>query len=381
MHRGIRRGVFALVAAFVTLIVVGASARADALGFVPRGEARELKGAPGVYEWIYEAKVGPSEFDRIALHRLCKGPNAPAEPDTVMLYLPGTNMNGEVAIDDPRYSFTVYMAANGVDVWAMDYRTHFVPASAAEEQLGELKSWTKEVFIGDIDAAANFVRSETHREKLFLAGFSRGVTFEYLYAAMHPRGVAGIVALDGFLPRHAFARTPSSEPADDLGGPHLTFEKRQRLMEMVIANPDQPAPIPKYKTARENLELVVYDSRDFGGKGGLANPIGGFSDPSVLARMLAKYDRWWPSAQNSEDSFTPALIASLKSSKIPVIAFASTNIAKDWPGWVKQSARSTGGSAAVHTIEGAGHLDVLCGTKSEHEVYAPTLEWLRQHRT
>ena len=52
----------------------------------------------------FQASCGSSSFDRIALHRVTLGPNPPVLPNLVMLYLPGTNMNGEVAIDDPRYS-------------------------------------------------------------------------------------------------------------------------------------------------------------------------------------------------------------------------------------------------------------------------------------
>ena len=40
-------------------------------------------------------------------------------------------------------------------------------------------------------------------------------------------------------------------------------------MAAVISNPDGPAPIPKYKTARQNLEAVVYGAGGiFGGHGG-----------------------------------------------------------------------------------------------------------------
>lgn len=376
-----RLSVAGVAAALVLSLSAVAVSAAEPVQFTAAGAPRELKGAPGVYEWRFEAKVGPSAYDRIAIHRIAKGPSPPAHPAIVMLYLPGTNMNGEVAIDDARYSLPIYLAANGVDVWAMDYRTHFVPADATEAQLGELKDWTNGLFESDIDAVARFILAQTHRDRIFLAGFSRGVTYEYLYAAMHPAVVKGIVVLDGFLPRHAFARAPSGQVADDLGGPHLTFDKRQHLMEMVIANPDQPAPIPKYKTARENLEHVVYDAKDFGGKGGLANPMGGFSDPVVLAHVLAAYDRWWPAVQNSEDSFSPELLAALKASKIPVLAFSSTNIASDWPSWVEESAHSTSSSdVTVLKFPGAGHLDVLCGTRSEAEVYAPTLAWLRRHQ-
>ena len=153
-------------------------------------------------------------------------------------------------------------------------------------------------------------------------------------------------------------------------------------MQMVIDNPDQAAPIPKYKTARDNLEHVVYDAGGFfGGKGGLANPQGGFSDPVVLAKLLISYDRYWPAVQDGENPFTPELLASLKSSKIPVIAFASTNFGAKWPAMAEASARSTGApDPSFAKFDGWGHLDILAGTKSESQVFAPTVAWIKQHQ-
>ncbi len=375
-----RRRLFIALAA-IALVIAAAPAQADAPStFAPTGAARELKGAPGIFEWRFDARVGASPFDRIALHRTAHGPTPPEHPSMVVLYLPGTNQNGEVATDDPHHALPIYLAGNGVDVWALDYRTHFVPADATEAQLGGLKSWTSGRFESDIDAAVQFVLASTHRDRLFLSGFSRGVEFAYLYAAMHPARVQGLVILDGYIPRHPSRAVPADRIADDLGGKHLTFDKRKRLVEMVIANPDQPAPIPKYKTARENLEHVVYDSAGFGGKGGLANPLGGFSDATVLARVMLVYDRWWPAVQDYENPFTPALLESLKQSKIPVIAFSSTNMAADWPKQVDESAHSTGSAdVTVHTLKDWGHLDVMCGTKAEAEVYAPALGFIRAH--
>ena len=175
---------------------------------------------------------------------------------------------------------------------------------------------------------------------------------------------------------------PADVYADDIGGKHLTYDKRKTLMEMVIANADGPAPIPKYKTARENLEHVVYESGGvFGGHGGLANPQGGKSDAVELAKLLITYDRWWPTVQDFENPFTPDRLAALKQSMVPVIAFSSTNIAPDWPTMVEQSAHATGSSAVSFTkLDGDGHLDVLCGTESEGMVFAPSLEFIKQHR-
>ena len=356
----------------------------SAADFNAVGAPRELKGAPGIYEWTFAATVGKSPFDKIALHRVAKGPNPPAHPEAVVLYLPGTNMNGEVAVDDPRYSFQVYLAGHGVDVWSMDYRTHFIPPETPQSDLSELAGWTNDLFESDIDAAAKFVGEKSGRANLFVAGFSRGVEFAYLFAAKHYRErVAGIIALDGFIPSHPMRAAPvqAKHYADDVGGEHLTYDKRYKLMQMVIENPDQPAPIPKYKTARENLEHVVYDAGGFfGGKGGLANPSGGYSDAVVLAKLLIAYDRYWPAVQDGENPFTPQLVASLKASKIPVIAFASTNFGAQWPGQVEAASKSTSAPDPSFTkLENWGHLDVLAGTKSESEVFAPTAAWIKQH--
>ena len=375
-----------LVSIFIVASAFGnprlAAAAPPATGFSQIGAPRAFNGAPGIYEWHFVAERGPSPFDRIGLHRIASGPAEPVHPGIVMLYLPGTNMNGEVAVDDARYSMPLYLAAHGVDVWAMDYRTHFVPAAAPANKLSVMAGWTNRAFADDIAAAAAFVSARTHRSKLFVAGFSRGAGFAYLFAALHPQAVAGLVILDGFIPRGAAPAAPAGRVADDIGGRHLTYDKRRALMEAVIRDPGGRAPLPKYKTAAENLEHVVYDAGGiFGGHGGLANPLGGFSDPSVLARVLIGYDRWWPTVQDYDNPFDPGALARLKASKIPVIAFASTNISARWPETVAESAAATGSAdVTVKQLDGWGHLDVICGTHAESEVFAQVLAFLRRHR-
>ncbi|MGC1679565.1 MAG: hypothetical protein WA740_18700 [Candidatus Binataceae bacterium] len=372
---------FLLIAGFTPRAAFAAARSSAQTQFTNAGGPRAIVKAPGVYEWRYIAKPGPTEYDEIALHRIALGHRAEVHRAITVLYLPGTNMNGEVALENPRYSFPVYLAAHGVDVWTMDYRTHFVPGAVPARVIAPvMRRWTNELFAGDIESAAEFILNQTKSDKIFVAGFSRGVEFAYLFAAIHPAQVRGIIALDGFLPRHPSTQQPPDRIVDDIGGAHLTYEKRRMLMQFVIENPDGPAPISKYKTARENLIHVVYDAKDFGGHGGLANPVDGHSDPVVLARLLIGYDRYWPAVQDYENPFTPPRLQALKASKIPVIAFSSTNIATDWPAWVYESAKATGTSNPTFTkFPGWGHLDVLCGNAAEAEVFARTLEWLKQH--
>ncbi len=380
-----------LMAAVFAAFVPTASGAAQASGrerakpiIAEASEAsRAFAQAPGVREWSYTIERGPSPFDRVGLHRVTRAAQPPAPPKYVMLYLPGTNMNGEIAVGDPRYSLALYMAMHGVDFWALDYRTHFIAPATPMKNLAELKGWTSDLFESDIAAAASYVMKVTGRRRIVVAGFSRGASFAYLYAARHPRAVRGLVILDGWIPaEHRTAKRPPDRYAEDIGGAHLTYDKRQALMKMVIANPDGPAPLPKYKSARANLEAVVYGARGgFGGHGGLANPAGGYSDAVVLARMLAGYDRYWPAIQDYENPFTAADRARLAASKIPVIAFSSTNIGGQWASQVAKSAHATGSQeVTVKTLGGWGHLDVICGTHADADVFAPALEFIKRRR-
>ncbi|MGO9062616.1 MAG: alpha/beta hydrolase [Candidatus Binataceae bacterium] len=363
-------------------ITILATRPAAAGGFAQSATPRMLTTTPAVTETAWLSVRGQSPFDRIGLHRL-SAVSKPAGP--VLLYLPGTNMNSELPLQDPNHWLPLYLAVNGVDVWALDYRTHFIPADTPQDRLSELSRWTDTLFESDIDAAVNFIRASTGSQRLSIAGFSRGATFAYLYAAEHPDRVSGLVILDGFVltpPSYkemAGKRPASGVYATDIGGRSLTYEKRQALLKLVIKDPDGPAPIPKFPTARANLEHVVYDSHGFGGRGGLANPIDGYSDAVTLASVLITYDRYWPAVQDNESPLTPALEKSLAESKIPVLAFSSGNMGRRWSEAVKASASSTGVAPEFAILYGWGHLDVLCGTHAKKQVYAPTLAWLKQH--
>ncbi|MGH7987776.1 MAG: alpha/beta hydrolase [Candidatus Binataceae bacterium] len=374
-----------VIAGALTAIVAsahsGGIATTLAAHFVQVGTVRSFESTPRVHQWTFEARRGPSPFDRIGLRRLHRGLKPPVKPAIVVLYLPGTNMNGEVAIDNARYSLPLYMAAHGVDFWSFDYRTHFIPPDTPSARLGELRGWTDAVFESDIDAAVRFIIATTGRRRIFLSGFSRGVSFAYLYAAQHPQNVEGLLLFDGWIPHRVAGTPPPGRIVDDIGGKHLTYQLRRALLEDVIRNPNGPAPLRKYRNAADNLAHVLYDSASFGGHGGLANALGGFSDPAVLARQLTIFDRYWPAVQDYEAPFTPARMKTLGSSRIPVMAFSSTNISPQWPKQVARSAHATGSSdVRVISLRGWGHLDVICGSYAERAVFAPALAWLKRRR-
>ncbi len=373
---------FSLVALLVLLISLIPARQSDAGmagGFTRTGAPHAVPTNPPVSETSFVSIAGPSPFDRIGLHRLA-GANRAGPP---VLYLPGTNMNGELPLDDPRHWLPLYLAVNGCDVWSIDYRTHFIAPRTPQAALAQLRGWTAAMFVSDIDTAANFILRTTRQPQLFVMGFSRGAAFAYLYAASHPQKVRGLIILDGFVLQHAamagLTERNSETYATDIGGRSLTYDKRKALLEAVIRDPDGPAPIPEYRTARENLDHVVYESRAFGGRGGLADPLGGYSDAVTLARVLITYDRFWPTVQDREDPMTAAMRQRLARSKIPVLAFASTNIGPGWSANVQRAASATGSNPDVIVLSGWGHLDLLCGTHAESRIYVPALAWLRRH--
>src|SRR5260370_21235873 len=87
--------------AFASGLPATSAAQNRQAAFSPAGPSHEFKGAPHVFEWVFQARRGSTPFDRIALHRVTLGPNPPVQPNLVMLYLPATNLHGEVASGDP----------------------------------------------------------------------------------------------------------------------------------------------------------------------------------------------------------------------------------------------------------------------------------------
>ncbi len=326
---------------------------------------RELAGAALCEDaWTCVRPPG-GPFDRVGLHRLAR---CEVAPGPLVLYLPGMHMNGELPITDPRYDLRLYLAAAGVRTWALDYRTHAVPADASPVDLAVLSRWTAPLFTDDAAWAASFVRG-VDPGPLHVAGFSQGATLAYDLAARQDQVLAGLLILDGALPA---ARVPEEGgPAIDVGGTRLPFALRQRLLADVLADPARPSPLPGFPSAGAALTDVLYSAPSFGGHGGLADARDGVSDVRVLAALLKSYDRWWPRAALRASAPTPP------AQPTRLLAFASTNLGPGWVERVRGAARAFGGpQATVRELQGYGHLDVLVAGSAARDVFAPALAWL-----
>ena len=331
--------------------------------------------------------AGP--FDHIEVHRY----RTKAAPIATLLYLPGTNMNGEAALENEEHNLWIFLARRGVEVFTLDYRTRFSSGSSDQAALASMKEWTTEVFVGDIKAASALARAESGRAQVYVAGFSRGVFLAYAYACAEPAAVAGLVALDGQFKSHApknqyepaadLAKLADSRAwATDVSG-RLGWEGRQKLMRATAENPAAPATDPKYKTLGEQLANLLQFAW---GPGGLANPLGGQSRPEILGRLLAGYDRYYPAVQDPEarrmggrdDDPGTALDDAWGELKIPILYFGNARMPGDWLLNGIYSAQKSGSSdVTIHVLEGYGHLDVLVSDQARRDVFEPTLAWIK----
>jgi pimeloyl-ACP methyl ester carboxylesterase len=278
------------------------------------------------------------------------------------------HMTGELPILEPRQDLRVYLAAAGMRTWGLDYRTHAVPPDTPTSELDDLRRWTADVFLDDVAWAAAFVRG-IDPGRFYLAGFSQGAAFAYRLAGRADEPLSGLVILDG----SAGGPRSSGEGGAviDVGGARLPYPERARLLADVVADPARPSPIAGYASAGEALADVLYSAKSFGGSGGLTNARGGVSDVRTIATLLRSYDRWWPRA--AVDAREPGE----PTRRIPVLAFASTNMGPEWIERVRASATAWGGDGAtVRELPRYGHLDVLVARRAAQDVFEPTRAWL-----
>ncbi len=376
---------------FSLLILLALSDGANAAG--PEwtaGKGASIAGAPDIEHSTWSASRPPAgPLDRIEVHRY----RTKAAPIATLLYLPGTNMNGEAAVTDEDHNLWIFLARRGVEVFALDYRTRASSSTTDPKALAAMKAWTTEAFVDDIRAASALARGESGRARLYLAGFSRGVFLAYAYACSEPAAVAGLVALDGQFKSHAPKNQydpgadlskleESGGWASDVSG-RLGWEGRQKLMLATAENPMAPATDPKFKTLGEQLANLLQFAW---GPGALANPLGGQSRPEVLGRLLAGYDRYYPAIQDPEakrmgdrddDPQTP-LDDLWGEMKLPILYFGNARMPGDWLlNGIYSAQRSGSPDVTINVLEGYGHLDVLISEHARREVFEPTLAWIR----
>jgi alpha-beta hydrolase superfamily lysophospholipase len=377
-----------MAAALWVIALPAAPALADAASWQLEAAAHPVSIGAAVSETLWTTARPPGGGqDRIGLH-LYRGT---APRIAALLYLPGTNMNGAAALTDENHNLWLFLAARGIDVFALDYRTHAVSPEADAAALAVMRGWDTAAFLDDIKAASALAQRESRNASLFVAGFSRGGSMAYAYALTEPEAVAGLIILDSAYKNPApkpFDRAAAMEDleakgvwASDVGG-RTGWAARQALMDAVVTDPDAPATDPKFKTVGEQLADKLQNAW---GPGGLANPMGGVSSPRVLATLMRGYDRYYPAIQDvegrsvSSQANDPATELDERWGTIaaPVLLFASTGMGGDWLVNAVHSAAASGSRDITYVVlERYGHMDVLVAERARQDVFEPALAWI-----
>ncbi|MGB9672236.1 MAG: alpha/beta hydrolase [Candidatus Norongarragalinales archaeon] len=374
---------------------------------------RGLKAYPDLKETVWQ-KVpimppnGP--YDKIGLHRLVK---EGIEPLGVLFILPGTWSNGEQLISNPpedlwtkdeAHTQAIYWANRGFDVYAIDYRTHFVPTYLNTSQLSFMAEWGWDQWISDIKEAVDKAKEVSGAKRIYLAGESFGGVAAMNYASKYwEEDLKGLVLLDpGAIGVTGVLGTKNPNPPNDfnlpaalaamnamgawgteLSGPGVLFVYRY-----ADAYPGAPAPYPYNNTFSNITAYLAYAIYMAWGPGGVSNIYGGYGNPRVMIHTLATMDRYWPTRLGLETaayfnwSNCPYLAYDFDEhySEIDVPIFVVQSQFFGYKNYGEFQRGIANPDVTVKILWGYGHLDVYSGEYSERDVSAPTYEWLISHR-
>ena len=294
--------------------------------------ARALKAYPNLeeYVWQKEALMQPNgPYDKIGLHRLV---NTGIATKGVVLMLPGTYLSGEGWISNPptdnftkteNDSQAMYWANRGFDVYALDYRTHFVPTNLNSTQLGFMANWGYDQWMSDIKEAVNKVKEVSGVNKIFIAGFSFGGRAAMYYSTKYwQEDIKGIILLDGGAniktanATNSYNLTAVLKQENDtkkwaLEAPNLpgTAAPSGWLFQKQYAaqNPGAPAEYPPGTPLTPTTNPIngkpwanITEYFAFAANGSNTNISGGYMNVTILNQVQAGWDRYWPDRLNLE---------------------------------------------------------------------------------
>jgi pimeloyl-ACP methyl ester carboxylesterase len=350
---------FSVAAIFFCSIIAAANSFAfhhQGMDWVYQGSSVS-ESDPHLKHFVWETARSPyGPFDTIALHRYVRqnhewigDPYGPAkDPRKVLFLIPGTWDRGQGKGSDPNISETWFFAANGYDVYSIEFRTGYIPnlsyAQFQEFGLGDaLKAtadWTYGVFREDIKACVEVAKSISRAHKLFMAGRSRGGMQMWMYAAKYGKqDLKGLISLDGggpyvlvdtnpgkqmtqayfqylvglfkqgVLPGYLFLTEVSGYEAAQFAGavPFATTTVGGPLPP-VAALTFPPGTPPDKAQMKYVSDLIAYGAYYAWGAGMVTNyykPYPGgagetYMDREVLVAIESNFSRYWPNIQTLE---------------------------------------------------------------------------------
>jgi pimeloyl-ACP methyl ester carboxylesterase len=382
-------------------------------------DGRGVKLYPDLREYVWVTERPPfGSYDKIGLHRLVK---EGIRPEGVVFLLPGTWSNGEQLTSNPPddpwthdedHSFAFFLANRNFDVYAIDYRTHFVPQYLNPADLSFMIDWGWDQWIGDIKKAVELTKEVSGVKKIFIAGDSFGGSAASNYASMYwEEDLKGILLRDGGtaakyptlvhndynLPAKIAATEVEGNWSTEVGGtPGSIF-----IMQYADMYPDVPPYYPGTTTLLQpnkssltglpfaNIgEWAAYMMYMSWGPGVVTNIYGGYGDPRVMVHVDATFDRYWPTRlsleSNAISNWDKCPYVSFdfddhyQEIDVPLLGFTSGNFGLVYWGPFEHCIANP--DFTGYYLMGYGHLDVYSGEYSKEQVSQPTYEWLMNRR-
>jgi pimeloyl-ACP methyl ester carboxylesterase len=309
--------------------------------------------------------------------------SAASREGPICVWLPGRGGNFDAVLLGRREDPRAVLAAAGLTVCAVDYRTAFVDPRVPWQRAIS-GTWDLGTFIDDVDWVVDMVRRSHPGRPIVLVGHSTGARLAYLCAARAPRTrVSGLISLDGWV------RSP----------PHMVSDHDRAALH---------AAVRAWRDGGEQLRLAREPERDDARAAGLsrrwalflrsaatasANPagrmIGRAADADTAAmvtRCLLAADRCWPVTAELESRAMglglplPGLRA--YDEQLPDISADLLNVvAGDRGAGFMPKSLYTGNlpcstSKKETIISGAGHMDIIIGSVFRSKVVPMILEWL-----
>ncbi len=393
----------------------------DNLNWTLIANGTAVKGYSNLTEtvWQKNANLPPNgPYDKIGLHRLVK---TGITPKAVVFINPGTYMSGEQLISNPTTSnFTlnenssqaIYWANQGFDVYAIDYRTHFVPNTLNSSQLSFMQNWGWDQWISDIREAVLKTKDVSGAYKIFMAGmsFGGGATMNYV-SVYGNQDLRGIILLDGGnatknpTPTNTYNLTAALNQMNTTGTwaletpnlPGLTSAAPSGwlfLMKYASQNPSAPAQYPPGTPLTPPINPITHAAWNnitewcgFVLNGSSTNIAGGFGNSSIDTLVMGRMDRYWPLKLNLESSAindwtnNPDVTFDFDDNyaKItaPILGFTSELFGLSRFGPIGNGTASSDVTKIL--LPSYGHLDVFFGTYSSSNISKPALDWMTNH--
>ena len=426
--------VFAILLSLVITLIptsvsmFGATSASPDTGWSLVTDARAMKAYPDLREYVWQknASMAPNGlYDKIGVHRLVK---TGITPIGVIFMTDCPNWGaGEQHISNPptdnwtkyeNYSSAIYWANRGFDVYAIDYRTHFVPKNLTSSQMSFAANWGWDVWISDIKEAANKVKEVSGSQKFYIEGQCSGGEAALNYATKYWKDdLRGIILLDAFYPglqsypivgriaeTNTYNVTKAISDMNTAGNWSTdTLRNLRPVASYALQNPDAPAAYPPgtpvnppnnpitnktWANITEWFTWLVQNS--FGSTtippGIFSNLIGGYGNISQDEYCLANGEflptrLWIENAAMADWVNCPDLSYDFNDHYneigVPVLAFEGPYANQTGKFKFVQGTNNT--DFTGNWMPTYGHLDIFFGTYSARDISEPAYQWMVNH--